>query len=86
MIIETQPYSDQDDLEEIVHEPERDVWEDELVVDQAITLGCLLSMQLHSIDDFDRITRRLSIVRCALAQPKESDDWRRSQYFKLSLK
>ena len=45
-----------------------------LIVDQATTLGCLLSIHSSSIDDVDRITNRLSVVRCALAQPKESDD------------
>ena len=52
LIIETQPNSDQDDLEDIVLDPEGDVWEDELV-DQATTLECLLSMHPLSIDDVD---------------------------------
>ena len=41
LIIETQSDSDQDDLEEIVHDPEGDIWKDKLVVDQTTTLGCL---------------------------------------------
>ena len=68
--------SDHDDLEEIVYDPEGDVWDDEPVVDQATTLKCFLSMHPPSIDDVDGITRRLSVVKCTLAQPKESDDWR----------
>ena len=38
-------------------------------------------MHPPSIDDVDGITCRLSVVRCALAQPKESDDCRRSTIF-----
>ena len=67
LIIETQSNNDQDDLEEIVHDPEGDVWKDELIVDQVITLGCLSRMYPPSIDDVNGITRRLSVVRCALA-------------------
>ena len=67
MIIETQSDNDHDDLEEIVYDPKGDIWKDKLVVDQATTLGCLLSMHRPSIDDVDMITRRLSVVRCALA-------------------
>jgi len=52
LIIETQSDSDQDDLEEEVHDPEGDTWED-FDVDQAATLGCLLSMHPSSIDDID---------------------------------
>jgi len=73
LIIEIQSDSDQDDLEKIVHDPDGDVWEDELV-DPTTTLGCLSSTHPPLIDDVDGITRRLSVVRCALAQPKENDD------------
>ena len=73
MIIETQSDNDYDDLEESGHDPEGDVWEDELVVDQATTLGHLLSIRSPSIDDINGITHRLSAMRYALAQPKESD-------------
>jgi len=38
------------------------------------------------IDDIDGITRRLNVVRCALAQPKESDDGRRSIIFQTLTK
>jgi len=74
LIIETQSNSDQDDLEVIVHDPEGDIWNDELVVDHVTTLGCLLSMHSLSIDDVDGITCQLSVARCTFAQPKESDD------------
>ena len=81
LIIETQSDSDQDDLNEIVHDPERDVWEDNFDVDQAATLGCVLSMHSPSVDDVDKITRHLNVVRCTLAKPKENDDWRRTLIF-----
>ena len=53
--IKTQSDNDQDDSEEIVHELEGKVWEDELVTVQATTLGCLPSMH-PSINDVDGIT------------------------------
>jgi len=47
LIIETQSDSDQDDLDEIVHhDPEGG--EDDFDVDQAATLGCVLSMHLSA--------------------------------------
>jgi len=66
LIIETQPDS-QDDLEEIDHDPEGDVCDDELVVDHATTLECLSSLHPLLIDDVDEIIRLFSVVRCALA-------------------
>jgi len=66
LIIETQLDSDHDDLEEIVYDPEGDTWEDNFDVDQAATLGCLLSMHPSPIDDVEGVTCRLSVVRCAL--------------------
>ena len=74
LIIDTQPDNDHDDLKEIVHDPEGDTWEGKFDVDQAATSGCLLSRHPPSIDDADRVARRLSVVRCVLTQPKESDD------------
>ena len=74
LIIETQPESDQDDLKEIAHDPERDVWDDKHVVDQATSFRCLSGVQATSIDDGDGITHWFSVMRCTLAQPKESDD------------
>jgi len=53
LIFETHSNNDQDGLEEIVHDSEGDVLDDELVVDQATTLGCLSSMHSPSIDDVD---------------------------------
>ena len=53
---------DQDELEEIVHYLEGDAWVDKLVVDQATTLGCLLSVHPSSIDNVNGITHRLSVV------------------------
>ena len=67
-------------LEEIVHDPEGDVWEDELVIDQITTLGCFLSMHPPSIDDVDRMTRWLTIVRFSLSPRR--DDWRWTTIFK----
>ena len=32
-------------------------------------------------DDVDKITRHLNVVRCALAKPKENNDWRRTLIF-----
>ena len=75
LIIEIQSDSDLDDLEEIVHDPEGDAWEDNFDVDQTATLGPVLSMHPPSIDDADRVTRRLSVVRCTLVQLKKNDDW-----------
>jgi len=86
LIIETHSDGDQDNLEEIVHDPERDTWEDDFDVDQAGTLGCVLSMHPDSIDDADGVTRRLSVVRCALTQPKGNDNWRRSSIFQTFTK
>jgi len=74
LIIETQSDSDQDDLEEIVHDPEGDGWEHNFDVDLTATLGCVLSMHPPLIDNADRVTGRLSVVRCTLAQLKENDD------------
>ena len=62
LIIETQLDNDQGDLEEIVHDLKEDVWEDEIVADQATTLGCLFGMHPFSIDDVDGITRQLGVV------------------------
>ena len=56
MIIETQSDIDQNDLEEIVYDPEGDTWEDNFDVDQTATLGRVLSMHPPSIDDADRVT------------------------------
>jgi len=44
----------QDDLEEVIHDPEGDVWEDEFAANT--TLGCLQSKHTPVIDDVDRIT------------------------------
>jgi len=85
LIIETQSDSDQDDLDEIVHDLEGDVWED-FDVDQAATLGCVLSMHSPSVDDVDKITCHLNVVRCALAKSKENDDWRRTSIFQTLTK
>ena len=68
----------------IIHDAEGDTWKDEFDVDQAVTLGCLLSMHSLPIDDVDGVTRRLSVVRCVLAQPKKNNDWRDLQFFKLT--
>jgi len=80
-IIETQSDGDQDDLEEIIHDPEEDTWEDDFDVDHVAILGCLLSMYPPSIDDTDRVNPPLSVIRCALTQPKDDDDWRKSSIF-----
>ena len=71
LIIESHPDGDQDDLDEILHDPEGDAWEDDFNVDQAATLGCALSMHPSSIDDVDKITRHLSVVRCACLNPRK---------------
>jgi len=51
-------------LEEIVHDPKGDIWDDELIVDQATTLRYFLSMHPPSIDDVNGITHRLSVLKC----------------------
>ena len=79
LFIKAQLKSDQDDLEEIIHDPEEDVWEDEFATDT--TLGCLWRKHPPAIDDVDGITCHLSVVRYPLTQPKESKDWRRSSIF-----
>jgi len=43
-------------------------------------------MHQPSIDDVDGVTRRLSVVRCALTQSKKSDDWRKSSIFQTITK
>jgi len=73
LIIETQSDSDHDDLDESIHDPE-DVWEDDFDVDQVVTLGCVLRTHSPSVDDVDKITRHLNVVRYALTKPKENDD------------
>ena len=83
LFLEAQSNTDQADLE-IIHNSEGDVWEDEFDADTI--LGCLWSKHPPAIGDVDRITRRLRIVRCALTQRKESNDWRSFSIFKLSLK
>jgi len=37
-----------------------------------------------STDNVDMITRHLSLVRCALGQPKKNDDWRRTFFQTLT--
>jgi len=86
LIIETHSDSDQDDLDEIVHDPARDAWEDDLDVDQVTSLDCVLSMHSPSVDYVDKITCHLNVVRCALAKPKENDDWRRTSIFQTLTK
>ena len=71
MIIESHSDDDRDDLDEIVHDPEGDAWEDDFDVDQAAILGYVLSMHPSSINDADRITRHLSVVRCAPGSTQE---------------
>ena len=86
LIVEAQSNGDQDDLDEIVHNPEGDAWEDDFDIEQAITFGCILDMTPPSTVNVDMITRHLSVVRCALAQPKENDDWCRSSIFQTLTK
>jgi len=43
LIIESHSDDDRDDLDEIIHDPEGDAWEGDFDVDQAATLGCVLS-------------------------------------------
>ena len=56
LIIETQWDNARDELEEIVHDPEGNVWEDELVVDQATNLGYFSSLHPPLIDEVNEIT------------------------------
>ena len=49
-------------------------------------MRCVLSMHPPSINDVDRVTHRLSVVRCALTQPKKNNDWRRSSIFQTLTK
>jgi len=55
-------------------------------VDQAATLGYVLSMHSLSVDAVDKITRHLNVVRCALAKLKDNDDWRRTSNFQTLTK
>jgi len=43
-------------------------------------------MHPPSVDDVDKITRHLNVVRCAPDNPKESDDWRRTSIFQTLIK
>ena len=45
-----------------------------------------MSMHSPSVDDVDKITRHLNAVRCALTEPKENDDWRRTSIFQTLTK
>jgi len=45
-----------------------------LMLIRPVTLGCVLSMHSLSVDDVDKITHHLNVVRCALAKLKENDD------------
>ena len=70
----------------MIHDPEGDVWKDDFDIDQAATLGCVLSMYSPLVDDVDEIACHLNVMRCALANPKESDDWRRTSIFQTLIK
>jgi len=85
-IIETHSDDDQDDLEEIVHDPKGDTWEDGFDVDLAVTLGCVLSMHSHLIDDVGGVTRHLSVVSAPWLNLKKMTTDIDLQIFKLSLK
>ena len=78
----TQSDSGHDDLEEIVHDPEGEIWKDELIVDQATTLGCLLSMHPPSINDVDGIACRLSVVGARFSSIQ--GDWWLSSIYNIS--
>jgi len=43
-------------------------------------------MHSPSVDDVDKIVRHLNMVRCALAKPKENDDWHRTSIFQSLTK
>jgi len=58
----------------MIHDPEGDVWKDDFDIDQAATLGCVLSMHSLLVDNVDEITYHLNVMRCALSKPKENDD------------
>ena len=45
-----------------------------------------LHMHPPSIDDVDGITSQLSVVKCVLAQLKESDDWHQYTIFQTLTK
>ena len=62
LIIETQSDGDQVDLDEIIYDPEGDACEDDFDVDQAATLGCVLSMHSSPINEVDRITHHLKMM------------------------
>ena len=47
-------------------------------------MGCDLS--IPSGDDVDKIVLHLNVVRCALAKPKENNDWRRTSIFQTLTK
>ena len=49
-------------------------------------MGCVLSMHSPSVDDVDKITRHLNVVRYPLAKPKENDDCRRTLIFQTLTK
>ena len=70
----------------MIHDPEGDVWKDDVDIDQAATLGCVLSMYSPLVDDVDEIACHLNVMRCALSKPKENDDWRTTLIFQTLTK
>jgi hypothetical protein len=73
-------------LEDKVYEPKLEEFDD-LGDDEDTFLGCIpiLSMDLGFkliVSD----TPRLSVVRCTLTQPKDTDDWRRHAIFHSYIK
>ena len=90
LIMET--IEQEDDLEEEVYEPNLD---DIVDIDNEGNedLNCLVCIRTFPLydelpeDRDDRLdTPVVSVVRCALAQPKDNDDWRRTTIFQTYVK
>jgi hypothetical protein len=90
LIMET--IEQEDDLEEEVYEPNLDdiVDIDDEGNEDPNRLVCIRTLPLYDElpkDRDDRLdTPVVSVVRCALAQPKDNDDWRRTTIFQTYVK
>ncbi|XP_038985543.1 uncharacterized protein LOC120111737 [Phoenix dactylifera] len=77
---------DIDNLEEQIYEPNLDDIQDveDEPEEESHTLGCIRPTPQIIAHEPDRST--MNVVRCAITQPKETDDWRRTSIFHTYIK
>ena len=72
---------EEDNCDDEIYEPNPEDFHDlNDEEDESNLLGCVRSISLQ------RETIRLSVVRCALTQPKGTEDWRRTAIFYTYIK